>query len=304
MCLLTSAHPLLRHLILLFHTTVAAWLDDRAQRLGASLAFYSILSLAPLLLLLMQVAGPLLGNSTVEQQVVSQLKDLVGTQGLDTVKYILHAARNREESGWLANALTFGLMLFGASGVFHDLQDALNIIWKVPPKPRPVLAWLQEKLFAFLMVGCVGVLLFASLAISTALNAFTRLAQNWIPLDLSLQMHRLDFLVSFVVGTLLFALVFKVVPDKRIQWSHLWPGAALTALLFVVGKYLIGFYLAQSGLASVFGAAGSVIILLIWVYYTAQILFFGAEFTHAVDIHGLWPRRSAPNATPPNEQPP
>jgi membrane protein len=278
---------LLRHFWMLFHVTVTAWLDDRAQRLGASLAFYSILSLAPLLLLLMQVAGPLLGNSTVEQQVVSQLKDLVGVQGLDAVKYILHAARHREESGWFANALTFGLMLFGASGVFHDLQDALNIIWKVPPKPRPVLAWLREKLFAFLMVGCVGLLLFASLAVSTVLNAFTQLAQHWLPITATLQMHRLDFFVSFFVSMLLFALVFKIVPDKRIQWSHLWPGAALTALLFVVGKYLIGFYLAQTGLASVFGTAGSVIILLIWVYYTAQILFFGAEFTHAVDVHGL-----------------
>lgn len=286
---------MLKHVTQLFRLTGTAWLADRAPRLGAALAFYSILSLGPLLLLLVQVAGALLGREAAEGQIIAQVKGLVGAQGLDAVKSILYAAAHRQQTGLLAKLLTFGVLLFGASGVFNELQDALNTIWKVPPRPgRPVLVYIKEKLFAFLMVGCAGVLLFASLAVSTCINALTEFAHEYIALDMKNYLHRMDILVSLAVTTLLFALIFKVVPDKKILWSHLWPGAALTAALFVTGKYLIGFYLTQSGMASAFGAAGSVVILLVWVYYTAQIIFFGAEFTHVVDQHGLRSRMSPP----------
>lgn len=279
-----------KHLLNLCRLTLSAWIDDKAPRLGASLAFYSILSLGPLLLLLVQVGSAILGREVAEGQIVGQIEYLVGQQGLEAVDSILRAAANRHEASLLATILTFGVLLFGASGVFGELQDALNIIWKSPPRPgKPILIYLQEKLFAFLMVGCAGLLLFASLAVSTLLNAFVQLASEIISLDMTQYLHRLDLIISFAMSTLLFALIFKVVPDKKILWSRLWPGAAFTAALFVAGKYLIGFYLTQSGMATVFGAAGSVVILLVWVYYTAQIIFFGAEFAHAVDQHGLLP---------------
>ncbi len=285
---------MLKHSVRLLQLTFDAWLADRAPRLGASLAFYSILSIGPLLLLLMQVAGALLGEAAAEAQITGQIKGLVGAQGMDAIRSILTAAAHRQQTGLFAKLFAFGVLLFGASGVFNELQDALNIIWKVPPRPgRPVLVYLKEKLFAFLMVTCAGVLLFASLAVSTLINTFIdfaqSFAQNYVALDIGAYLHRLDVLISFLMSTLLFALIFKVVPDRVIRWSHIWPGAILTAVLFVLGKFMIGFYLSQSGVASVFGAAGSVVILLVWVYYTAQIIFFGAEFTHVVDEHGLRP---------------
>ncbi len=282
---------MLKHTLRLFRLTFTAWIDDKATQLGAALAFYSVLSLGPLLLLLVQVGSVLIGRRATESQIMSQLGAFIGSSGLEAVRDILHAASVPHQTSWVAKGMTFAVLLFGASGVFNALQETLNIIWKVPERVgRPWLVYLREKLFAFLMVIVCGFLLFASLAVSTVMNAGLAFAQDLIAVNVSAYLHRLDILISFAVSTVIFALIFKIVPDRRIRWLHIWPGALLTAALFVAGKYLIGLYLAHTGMASAYGAAGSLVVLLVWVYYSAQILFFGAEFTHVVDEHGVQPK--------------
>ncbi len=280
---------MIRALYDLFRLTFTAWSADGVPRLGAALAFYSILSLAPLLLLLTAAGADLFGRAAVEGQIVAQISGLIGAPGAEIVQGILSNAAQKPDAGILATFLGFIVLLFAASGMFGMLREALNIIWRVE-QPRE--AWLDllfGHMFAFLMVMLCGVLLFVTLAASTAVHVVDAYVGELIPAAVQ-ALAWLNALISFALTTGIFALMFKTIPDRKISWRGIGPGALLTAVLFMIGKNVIGFYLSQSSLATGYGAAGSLMMILVWTYYSAQILFFGAEFTK-VYAEGAWRKR-------------
>jgi membrane protein len=262
----------------LLKETVSEWLEDKAPRLAAALAYYTMFSLAPLLLIVIAIAGLALGQEAVQGQLIAQLQGLVGENGAEAIQSML-ASANKPKAGLVATGLGLATLLFGASGVFGALQDSLNTIWEVTPKPgRGVLGVLQARFVSFTMVLGVGFLLLVALLLSAALAALGELMGGLLPIP-EYVLQGLNFLLSFSVITLLFALIYKILPDVEIRWSDVWIGAAVTALLFTIGKLLIGLYLGKSDVGAAYGIAGSVVIILLWVYYSALILFLGAEFT-------------------------
>jgi membrane protein len=258
--------------------TVDAWLDDRGPSMAASLAFYTILSVAPLLVVAVSVAGLVLGQSAARGEIAQQLRHLMGNDAGAAIESIL--AHSKEPSAnILGTIIGLAVLLFGASGVFTELQDSMNAIWKVKPPPgRALFAIVKSRFLSFAMVLGVAFLLLVSLVISAALAVVGRYLSGALPGGVTLWMV-LNFLISFAVVTLLFSLIFKVVPDASVRWRDVWRGGAFTALLFTIGKTLIGLYVGKAGVASPYGAAGSLVVLIVWVYYSAQILFLGAEFT-------------------------
>lgn len=266
----------------LLKETVREWSEDGASRLAAALAYYTTFSLAPLLVLVIAIAGLIGGQEAAQSQTMAQVEDLLGPQGGEFVQSMIENA-SRPATGVTATIIGVVTLLFGALGVFGELQNSLNTIWEVKPKPAQGLLdgikrFLVDRLLSFTMVLGIGFLLLASLVISAVLSALGNYIGNALPMaDLWLQL--INFVISFVVVTALFAMIFKFLPEVNIAWKDVWLGAAVTSLLFSLGKFLIGFYLGRSTVGNTFGAAGSLAILLIWVYYSAQILFFGAEFT-------------------------
>lgn len=261
-----------------FKDVLGDWSEDKAARLGAALAYYTVFSLAPLLVISIAIAGLVLGDEAARGQIQAQISGLVGQEGARAVEEMVEGA-SRPSSGVIALVAGFAMLLFGASGVFGQLQDALNTIWEVQPKPgRGLLGMLKDRFLSFTMVLGTGFLLLVSLVLSAALTALGEMMGGAIP-TLEFLAPVLHALVSFVVVTGLFALIFKVIPDAEVQWRDVWIGAAFTALLFVIGKVLLGIYLGRGSFGSTYGAAGSVLVILLWVYYAAQILFLGAEFT-------------------------
>lgn len=260
----------------LLKTTVQEWVADEASLLAAALSYYTAISLAPLLVLLVVIIGFFLNQDTARTQLLEQLRSAIGTQGAQFLEIILE---NADQPGIasLAGVLSFLTLLWGSTNVFSQLQNSLNKIWDVEPKPgRGIWATVQERLLSFSLVLGVAFLLLVSFVLSAALTALSGLGESWLPgLDWLWQL--INFIVSFGVITLLFAAIYKVLPDAKVAWRDVWMGAAVTALLFTVGKTLLGWYLANAG--TTYGAAGSLIVFLLWVYYSAQILFFGAEFT-------------------------
>jgi membrane protein len=256
----------------------SGWQDDQAARRGAALAFYSILSLGPLLLLVLVVAATVWDRNVARGQVMAQMINLMGDQGAEAVRSMLTATSDNKQGGLLATMFGIAMLIFSASGVFGELQDSMNAIWKVKPQTgKPILRMMRERFLSFTMVLGTAFLLLVSLALSAAFAAAANYASKSFPV-FALTAPLMDFGFSFVMISFLFAVIFKMVPDVPIAWRSVAPGAMLTAALFVIGKMLIGFYLGHTGVASSYGAAGSVVIILIWVYYSAQILFFGAEF--------------------------
>ncbi|MEO5702537.1 MAG: YihY/virulence factor BrkB family protein [Gammaproteobacteria bacterium] len=263
----------------LLNDTFNSWLDDKAPRMAAALAFYMIFSIAPLLIIVIAIAGIAFGQDEVRAQIAQQIAGLVGPAGEATVMSVIDQI-SKPTTSIIAAVIGILTVLFGASGVFGELQDSLNTIWKVQPKPgRAIIGIIKERFLSFVMILVLGFLLLVSLVISTALSALATYLKGRV-FDSHYYLQSLDFILSFTVTTLLFAMIYKILPDARVKWGHVWIGAATTALLFSLGKFLIGLYLANSTMASAYGAAGSLIIILIWVYYSAQILFFGAELTH------------------------
>jgi membrane protein len=266
----------------LLKQTVREWSDDAAPRLAASLAYYTTFSLAPLLILIIAIAGLVGGQQAAQSQVMAQIQDLLGTQGRQFVQGMIESA-SQPTTGLTATIIGAITLLFGALGVFGELQNSLNTIWEVKPKPAQnfwdgIKRFVIKRLLSFTMVLGIGFLLLASLVLSAALSAVGQYIGNSWPFgDFLLQI--LNFLISFLVITFLFAMIFKFLPEIKIAWKDVWLGAAVTSALFTLGKFLIGFYLGRSRVGTTFGAAGSLAILLIWIYYSAQILFFGAEFT-------------------------
>lgn len=256
----------------------AEWREDNASRLSAALAYYTIFSIPPLLIIAIAIAAQLFDRAAVQQQVINQIGGLIGDAGAEVVESILD---NSDEPGETAVAAIISVftLLLGASGVFGELHNALNAIWEVQAKPgRGIWGTIKDRFFSFTMVLGVGFLLLVSLIISAGLAAVNEFISGVMP-GLVILAQVINFLVSFGVVTLLFGLIYKVVPDVKIAWRDVWVGALVTAFLFTVGKFAIGLYLGNSAPGSTYGAAGSLIVLLLWVYYSAQILFFGAEFT-------------------------
>ena len=285
---------------LLWRVTLRAfqdWWNDNCLRLAASLAYYTALSLAPLILLIVGVVGIVLDRQQVGSQLSAQIEGLIGPAGRDLVTSIL--AATNPQGGTLATVIGLLTLLIGATAVFGELQATLNLVWEVRPAPTNgvwagIWAMLRERLFSLALVLALAFLLLVSLVISAALAGATALFHGPEQAVLS---RILEIVVSLLVLTFVFAFLYKYVPDAEIGWRDVWLGGLITAVLFTLGKTAIGFYLGQASVGSAYGAAGSLIALLVWVYYSALIMFFGAEFTHAWTIrhHAVTPE---PNAIP------
>ena len=252
------------------------WSNDNASSMGAALAFYSLLSLGPLLLIIIAIAGLAYGQEAASGRIFAELRGLFGDEGAAAIQAIIANSRNKDES-FLATIIGLVILLITATGVFAQLQDALNIIWKVkPPTGHGVWRLIKARFLSFSLLLGIGFLMLVSLVISAGLTAFSGYFSAVMP---PLFLHAMNVAVSFGVITVLFAMMFKILPDIYIPWRDVWVGAAMTAVLFTLGKHLIGLYLGHSGFSSTYGAAGSLIVVLVWVYYSSQIVFFGAEFT-------------------------
>jgi membrane protein len=256
--------------------TFIEWNAHGAPRLGAALAFYSVLSIGPLLLIAISVAGLAFGHDRASAYLISEMRTLLGPDGAKAVEDILSHSHNQAKS-ILATIIGVVTLLISASGFFGQLQVALNLIWDTPSSTSTPVAMVKRRVLTFGMVLGVCLMLLFSLVVSAALAAFTGLFSDALP---ALGLQLLGWVVSLAVTTLLFALTYKVLPDVTIRWKDVWLGAFVTAILFTVGKSLIGLYIGRSAFSSTYGAAGSMIILLVWIYYSAQIFFLGAEFTH------------------------
>jgi membrane protein len=277
-----------KDLLSILKTTFAAWNKHEAPRLGAALAFYTILSLSPLVIIVVALAGVIFSRSTAQAHILSQVQGMIGVEGGKAMESMLANAQ-KPAAGILGTIVGLLSLLFGASGVFTELRSALNLIWEVNPENTSgVVALLRERFFSFGMVLSIGFLLLVSLVVSTILAAVGKFFGGLLPIP-SPVLAVLNFLLSYIGVAVLFGLIFRFVPEAKVRWVNVWLGALATALFFTIGKTVIGLYLGKSSLGSAYGAAGSVIVVIVWVYYSAQIFFFGAEFTHAYSEH-----RSAP----------
>jgi membrane protein len=268
----------LRTILELFKTAFSEWNEDHASRLAAALAYYAAVSLAPLLIILLGIAGLAFGQEAAAGQLRGQIQDLIGPQSAEVVQDIINYA-NMPAAGIVSSAAGIVVLLLGASGVFGALQDGLNAVWEVTPGPdRGIIGIVRDRFLSLTMVLGVGFLLLVSLVASAVLAGIGKYVSGALPLPLFL-LNVINAVVSFAVVAVLFALIYKVLPDVQIAWGDVWIGATITSLLFTIGKFVIGLYLGRSSLANAYGAAGSLVIILIWIYYSAQILFFGAELT-------------------------
>jgi membrane protein len=266
----------------LLKLTYQGWKEDKASRLSASLAYYTIFSLAPVLLIVIAITGLFWEQSAVQSQVMNQIQSLVGEEGRTFVSDLLESASHRAR-GVTATIVGVITLIFGALGVFNELHNALNTIWDVrEEETKGFLESIKKVIFSrflsFTMILGIGFLLLVSLVLSAGLSALQETVGNTIPVS-EILLQIVNLIISIGVITVLFALIFKFLPDAEIAWRDVWLGAFVTALLFSLGKFAIGLYLGNSAVASSFGAAGSLVLLLLWIYYSAQILLFGAEFT-------------------------
>ena len=254
-------------------------MEDDAPSLGAALAYYTVFSLAPLMTIAIAIAGFFFGKEAAQGQIFDELRVLLGEEGGKAVEEMVQSASAQPTAGIVATLISVVMLLFGASGVFGQLQASLNGMWGVKPKPgRGVFGMIKDRLLSFGFTLVVGFLLLVSLLLTAGIALMAGWIEGLMPGSETLA-QILNIVLSLAMITLLFAMIFKFLPDAKIAWRDVWVGAFLTALLFTVGKFALGLYLGKSGVASSYGAAGSLIVLLLWVYYSSQILFFGAEFT-------------------------
>jgi membrane protein len=272
-----------RDLRALFEESASEWSKHNAPRLGAALSFYTLLSLAPLLLVLVSVVSLVLGPDAAVKGVIEQIQALAGVEAARAARLLMLSPRNTAH-GILATAFGVITLLFGASAVMVELRDALNTIWDAQQPQliglKKISGFLKERLFSFALVFAVGFLLLVSLAISAWIAAVGAYYAAFLPVSEAL-LHLVNLVVSFFVVTALFAAIYKFVPDVRIQWEEVILGGAVTSALFSVGKLALGIYLGKASFASAYGAAASIVVLIVWVYYSAQIFFLGAELTKA-----------------------
>ncbi len=260
--------------------------SDRVPRMGAALSFYTVFSMAPLSILLLTLVGLVVERSAAREEMVAQVRSFVGVDGANMMEMILTSTSMESESSLWLTLLGFAVLLVGASGMFVEIQDSLNQIWKVSSKRHPVFVLLRERALSIVMIVVLGV----AMVLSFLFSAVTGAAVSYLGGKYPILGGSWDWgvsILSLVAIAMLFALIFRLVPDARIEWKDVWLGAGLTALLFAAGKGLLGFYFGRSAIASSYGAAGSLIIILVWVFYSAQIILFGAEFTHVYAMrHG------------------
>lgn len=282
----------------LARATVSAWVDDRAPSMGASIAYYTLFSLAPLLLIVVSVAGLLFGADAARGAIFNQLQGLLGPQSAQAVQSLLESV-NRPADGLIGTVVGLALMLLGATSVFAELQSTLDRIWRAPPVTRAgdgrgglaaLWPWLRARVLSFGLILGLGFLLMVSLVLGTALAA---LQQWWSPYfgGWLVLMQMVNLAVNFGMVTAVFAMIYKLMPRVHVDWSDVWTGAVVTAVLFTVGRTLIDLYIRHSAVSSTFGAAGAIVAVMVWVYYSAQIFLLGAEFTW-VYAHATGSRRS------------
>jgi membrane protein len=269
----------LKAIPMLLKETLFEWYADRGARLGAALAFYTLFSLAPLLMISIAITALVFGREIAYTQLIQQIEVFIGLEGARVIQATIENT-SRPSSGIMATLIGLATMLFGATIVFNELQDALNVIWKVTSKPRRSMAigLIWDRLLAFCIVVAVGLLLLLSIVANAVLNAMMQIFGDILPRHVD-WLRTANFVFVLVTVTLLFIMVYKVLPDIEIGWVEVLVGAIVTAILFMLGKFLIELYLGYTTAASVYGAAASLVILLTWIYYSAQILYFGAEFT-------------------------
>jgi membrane protein len=288
----------IKNIWILIKAAASSWVDDYAQSMGAALAYYTMFSIAPLLLIVISIAGLIFGVEAARGEIIAQLQGLMGQQGAEAVEGLLKSV-SKPAASVTATLVGGILLLIGATTVFGELQDALDRIWRAPKRNKGGI-WnlLRARLLSFGMILGIGFLLMVSLVASAALAAMGKL---WGPLvaDWEILTTIVDFLLSFAFTTTVFAMIYKIMPRAKVDWADVWIGAAATALLFTIGKFLIGLYIGKSGVTSGFGAAGSLVVVLIWVYYSAQIFLVGAEFTWAYALtFGSRKEQPVPAAAP------
>jgi membrane protein len=267
-----------RQFFALLKLTFIQWSDDNALRMGAALAYYTLFSLAPLLVIAIAIAGVVFGAQAVQGQVTGQIQGLIGEDSAKAIQTMIQSAHKPTHSA-IAAVIGALLLLVGASGVFTEMQDALNSIWHVNlDKNKGTWNFLKSHFLSMGMVLGIGFLLLVSLLLSTVLALVAKYLQGVLPIS-PILLHAIDLLCSLLFITVLFAMIFKWLPDAEIAWNDVWVGAGITSLLFTVGKFVIGFYIGKSVLASAYGPAGSLVIVVAWLYYAALLLYFGAEFT-------------------------
>lgn len=286
----------MKKIVSLLKRVYKEWSEDKASRLAAALAYYTVFSIPPLLVVAIGIASLFTDRAVVENQIVSQAGSLMGARGSEAIQTILDSAESPGGSELVPTLIGVALLLLGASGVFTQLQDAMNTIWNVEADPnRGIVGAIKERFLSFTMVLAIGFILLVSLLLSTLLTTFGDYLGRLVS-EASILLAILNFIISFGVITGLFALMFKTIPDVDITWRDVAIGAVLTAILFKIGEYALGIYFDRSDPTSAFGAAGSVILLLLWVYYSVQILFLGAEFTQVYATEygsGIQPERGA-----------
>jgi len=273
--------------------TFVKWYADNPGQRGAAMAFYAIFAIAPLLIIAVAIAGSVFGIQATENQIVGAIQHIVGPEIALALQATVKSA-SRSQAGGFSAIIGVMTLLLGAVGVLGELQSTLNAIWHVKPEPgQQFLRWVRDQLMILVMVMGIGFFLLLSLVISTGTAALSQSITERVPSSAS-YWRWMDLLVSFVLLTILFAVTYKVVPAVRIAWRDVWVGAVVTSMLFTLGKFLIGWYLARSSIASAYGAAGSIIVILLWVYYCAQVCLFGAEFTWVHAHHygsGILPKK-------------
>jgi membrane protein len=292
----------LRATYALFKEAVEAWMDDYAPSMGAALSYYTLFSIAPLLLIAVGVAGLVFGEEAARGEIFGQLRELMGDEGASAIERLL-ASADKPEGGVIATAVGMAVLLLGAMTVFGELQNALDRIWRAPARMKSAGWWslVRSRLLSFGMILGIAFLLMVSLVLSALLSALGRF---WGPAfrEWEALAHLIDVALSFGLVTVLFAMIYKFIPRVQIAWRDVWVGAAVTAVLFAVGKLLIGLYLGKSTVASAFGAAGSLAVMMIWVYYSAQIFLLGAEFTW-IYAHAYGSRRRERRPSPQDSAP-
>lgn len=262
-----------------FKSTVRGFSNDKATTLAAALAYYTIFSVAPLLLIAIAIAGLVFGRAQAQAQIVGQLRAFMGNAGAAAIEQMLANSTKAHGSIW---AIVIGavILLLGAAGVFMQLKQSLNMVWNVPQQKIAggIKGFIRQRLLAFGMVFAIGFLLLVSLVSDAAISSFARYANTRLPGGEGLW-QGIQLGISFVVITVLFALMFRFLPDIRVEWRDVWFGAAFTSVLFIIGKYLMALYVGRGSVGSSFGAAGSLVVLLVWIYWSSNIFLFGAEFT-------------------------
>lgn len=286
-----------RALLDLCKQSVASWKADYAPSMGAALAYYTVFSVAPLLLIVISVVGLVFGREQARGEIFAQLSELMGADGARGVQAMLEAL-NKPAQGIIATVVGIVLLLVGATTVFGELQDALDRIWRAPARDESsgLLHLMRVRLLSFSMIMGIGFLLMVSLVASAALAA---LGEWWAPVfgGWATLAQGVNFVFSFLMVTVVFAMIYKVMPRVSVQWRDVWVGAAVTAVLFTIGKHLIGLYIGRAGVASGYGAAGSLVVVLVWVYYSAQIFLLGVEFTWVyAHTYGSFKGRPRPGA--------